>query len=84
MPLEEAVKKMTSAPAQKMGLWDRGMLRPGLKADVAVFDFERFQDNGTFTNPHQYATGLKALFVNGALTIEDDQHTGRRNGRVLR
>lgn len=84
MPLEEAVKKMTSAPAQKMGLWDRGVLRPGLKADVAVFDFERFQDHGTFTDPHQYATGLKALFVNGALTIENDRHTGCRNGRVLR
>jgi N-acyl-D-aspartate/D-glutamate deacylase len=75
---------MTSFPAQRMGLADRGVLRPGLKADVVVFNPATIIDKATFEKPHQYAAGVVAVVVNGRLTLNDGQMTGERAGRALR
>lgn len=82
--MEEAVRKMTSAPAQRLGLWDRGMLKEGFKADLALFDPEKVNDKATFTNPHAYATGIPYVIVNGKIVIDDNEHTGVLPGRALR
>jgi len=82
--LEEAIRKMTSLPAWRLGLWDRGVLRPGAVADVVVFDYGRMRDRATFENPHQYAEGVVYLWVNGVLTIDRGRLTGQTGGRVLR
>ena len=84
LTLEEAVRKMTSAPAQRLGLKDRGLLREGLRADIVVFDPERVQDTATFQDPHQYPKGIPYVVVNGEVTIEESEHTGARAGIVLR
>lgn len=84
LSLEEAVRKMTSFPAQRAGLEDRGVLRPGLRADIVVFDAATVIDKATFERPHQYAEGVKAVIVNGRLTLSDGQMTGERAGRALR
>jgi dihydroorotase/N-acyl-D-amino-acid deacylase len=81
--LEEAVRKMTSFPAQRLGLADRGVLRPGMKADIAVFDPERVRDAATFERPHQYAEGFSLVLVNGQVVFENGRITGARPGRVL-
>ncbi|HWP38006.1 MAG TPA: D-aminoacylase [Gemmatimonadales bacterium] len=81
--LEEAVRKMASFPAQRLGLLDRGVLRPGMKADVAVFDPERVRDAATFERPHQYAEGFSLVIVNGAVVYENGAMTAARPGRVL-
>ncbi|GBC80948.1 N-acyl-D-glutamate deacylase [bacterium HR10] len=80
---EEAVRKMTSLPAQVFGFWDRGMIRPGMAADLVIFDPERVRDRATFENPHQYAEGIRHVLVNGVLVIQDGEHTGARPGRIL-
>ncbi len=91
--LEEAVRKMTSLPAQRFGLWDRGVLRPGARADVVVFDLERVRDRATNPWPHsypfenippRYAEGIDYVFVNGEAVMWEGAHTGVRSGRVLR
>ncbi len=84
LTLEEAIRKMTSFPAQRMGLADRGVLRPGLKADVVVFNPATIIDKATFEKPHQYAEGVVAVVVNGRLTLNDGRMTGERAGRALR
>lgn len=84
MPLEEAVRKMTSLPARKLGLWDRGILRPGMKADVTVFQPESIIDRATFAEPHQYAAGVPYVIVNGVVVVEQGEHTGAGPGRALR
>ena len=84
MPLESAVHKMTAVPATKFGFTDRGLLRPGLAADIVVFDPATIQDNGTLAQPAQYPSGIPYVFVNGALTVEQGKHTGARSGQVLR
>ena len=84
LTLEEAIRKMTSFPAQRMGLQDRGILRPGLKADVVVFNPATIIDKATFESPHQYAEGVSAVIVNGRLTLNDGKMTGERSGRALR
>ena len=81
--LEDAVRKMSSFPAQRMGLSDRGVLRPGMKADIAVFDPARVRDTATFEQPHQYAEGFSLVVVNGAIVFENGQMTDARPGRVL-
>jgi N-acyl-D-amino-acid deacylase len=83
LTLEEAVRKMSSFPAQRMGLADRGLIRPGLKADIVVFDPERIQDHATFEVPHQYAEGVSVVIVNGEVVFENGQMTAARPGRVL-
>lgn len=83
LTLEQAVQKMTSLPAQRIGLQDRGLLRPGMRADIAVFDPERVRDAATFEQPHHYAEGFTLVLVNGVVILENDAITGARPGRVL-
>lgn len=91
--LEEAIRKMTSFPAQRFGLLDRGVLRPGLRADVVVFDLDKVRDRATnlyphaypFENiPHRHPEGLDWVLVNGEPVIAEGEHTGALPGRVLR
>jgi N-acyl-D-amino-acid deacylase len=84
LSLEEAIRRMTSLPAQKFQLKDRGLLREGFAADIVVFDENEVKDLSTFDKPHQYSTGFKYVLVNGVLTVEDGKHTGARNGIGLR
>ena len=81
--LAEAVKKMTSMNADKLGIADRGRLKEGLAADVTVFDQERVIDRATFEQPHQFPVGIKYVIVNGVVTVDNGQHTGALAGRVL-
>ena len=81
--LEEAIRKMTSLPAQTFRLRERGMIREGMYADITVFDKELFQDKATFSDPHQYSQGLAYVIVNGEVVVENDQHTGKRSGMIL-
>jgi N-acyl-D-aspartate/D-glutamate deacylase len=81
--LEEAVRKMTSVPAQRVGLQDRGLIRPGMKADIAVFDPARVRDLATFEQPHQYAEGFSYVLVNGEVVVEGNRVTDARPGQVL-
>jgi dihydroorotase/N-acyl-D-amino-acid deacylase len=83
LPLEIAVQKMTALPAQRLGLADRGVLREGLKADIAVFDAARVRDTATFEKPHSYAEGVHHVIVNGELIVEGGRVTGALPGRVL-
>lgn len=82
--LEEAVRRLTSLPAENLKLDRRGRLKPGYFADVVVFDPETIQDHATFEEPHQYATGMVHVFVNGVQVLRDGEHTGAKPGRVVR
>jgi N-acyl-D-aspartate/D-glutamate deacylase len=82
--LEDAIRKMTSLNANKLGLQQRGLLVPGYWADVTVFDAERVIDRATFTEPFQYNEGIEFVIVNGELVLNRGQHTGKRPGRALR
>lgn len=82
--LEDAVRRMTSLPARKLGLARRGTLAAGYAADVVVFDPAGVHDNATFRDPRRAPDGILHVFVNGAWTVKDGQHTGARGGRVLR
>ena len=82
--LQEAVRKMTSAPAQRLGLRDRGLIREGFKADITVFDEENVNDEATFVYPHRYAAGIPYVLVNGVPVIDQGEHTGELPGRALR
>jgi N-acyl-D-amino-acid deacylase len=81
--LEEAIRKMTSLPAQVLRLADRGLVREGYWADVVIFDAARVADRATFENPKQYPLGVEHVMVNGDLVVEQGDHTGARPGRVL-
>ncbi|MCY4029201.1 MAG: D-aminoacylase [Acidobacteria bacterium] len=83
LTLEEAVRKMSAATAQRIGLRARGLLREGFFADIAVFDPERVIDRATFEQPHQYAEGVEYVLVNGVVVVDAGEHTGARPGRVL-
>ena len=83
LPLETAVQKMSSLPAQRLGLSDRGVLRTGLKADIAVFDAARVRDTATFEKPHSYAEGVSYVLVNGQVIVDNGTMTAARPGRVL-
>ena len=82
--LEEAVRKMTSAPANRLGLRDRGLLRPGMRADLVLFDPETVRDEASFEEPERYPSGIEWVFVNGVAVIADGEPTGALPGRVLR
>jgi N-acyl-D-amino-acid deacylase len=84
LSLEDAIRKMTSMPAARVGIHDRGLLRPGMKADVVLFDPATVVDKATFEKPHQYAEGVSHVLVNGVLVVDDGKVTGARPGRVLR
>jgi len=84
IPLEEAVYKLSGLSADKLKIKDRGYLKKGNFADVVIFDPETIQDHATFANPHQLATGVHHVFVNGMQVLKDGEHTGRTPGRVVR
>lgn len=83
-PLEEAVKKMTSFPAKKMNIVDRGFLREGYYADIVIFDKDRIIDVATFDDPHQYPRGIEYVLVNGDIVVANNHHTGVLSGRILK
>jgi dihydroorotase/N-acyl-D-amino-acid deacylase len=82
--LEDAVRKMTSAVTQRLGIRDRGLLQPGCFADVVVFDPDTVADLATFEQPHQLSTGVRDVWVNGKRVLQDGRHTGATPGAVLR
>jgi N-acyl-D-amino-acid deacylase len=84
IPLEEAIRKLAALPAENLRIERRGRLQEGFFADVAVFDPETIQDHATFVEPHQYATGMVHVFVNGVQVLADGEHTGATPGRVVR
>jgi dihydroorotase/N-acyl-D-amino-acid deacylase len=84
LSLEEAVRKMSAFPAQRLGLADRGVIREGLKADVVIFDPEAVRDRATFEQPHQYGEGVTHVLVNGEIVFADWKMTPARPGRILR
>ncbi len=84
IPLEEAVRRLTLLPASNLGIERRGALRPGYYADVVVFDPDAISDRATFGEPHQYATGVLHVLVNGTPVLRDGEHTGAMPGRAVR
>ena len=83
LPLAEAVHKLSGLPAMFLGLDHRGFLREGDYADVVVFDPKTIADRATYEKPHQYAVGMKHVFVNGVQVLKDGDHTGAKPGRAL-
>lgn len=83
IPLEEAVRRLTSFPAENLGVVNRGRLQPGYFADIAVFDPDTIQDHATFEKPHQLATGMHHVFVNGGHVLRSGEHTGVMSGRAV-
>ena len=84
IPLEEAIRKLTSFPATSLRIKDRGQLTPGYFADIVVFDPTTVGDHATYERPHQYATGVRDVWVNGVQVLKDGGHTGQKPGRVVR
>jgi N-acyl-D-amino-acid deacylase len=84
LSLEQAIHKLSGLPATNLGLRKRGFLREGFFADVTVFDPRTISDHATFEQPHQYATGMVHVFVNGEQVLRDGEHTGALPGRVVR
>jgi N-acyl-D-amino-acid deacylase len=83
LPMSEAIHRLSGLPATNLGLDHRGFLKAGMFADVVVFDPATITDHASFENPHQYATGVKDVFVNGVQVIKDGEHTGAKPGRAL-
>jgi N-acyl-D-aspartate/D-glutamate deacylase len=84
LTLEDAIRKMTSRPAARVGLQDRGILRPGMAADITVFDPAAIRDVATFEDPNHYSVGVRHVFVNGRAVVTDGVITAERPGRPLR
>jgi N-acyl-D-amino-acid deacylase len=84
LTLEQAVRKMTSWPAARMGLYDRGVIREGLKADLTVFDYDRIADGSTWANPTAAPRGIDYVVVNGKVAVDKGAYTGAKSGMVLR
>lgn len=82
--LEEAIRRLSALPAQNLKLDRRGALKPGFFADVVIFDPAKIADHATFAQPHQYATGVRDVFINGVQVLKDAEHTGAKPGRVVR
>jgi N-acyl-D-amino-acid deacylase len=83
LTLETAVQKMSALPSQRLGLTDRGVLRAGTKADIAIFDPQRVRDIATFEKPHAYAEGVTYVIINGQVAFENGKMTTARPGRIL-
>jgi N-acyl-D-amino-acid deacylase len=81
--LQDAIRKMTSLPAQKFQINGRGILQPGMFADIVIFDANTVKDESTFEHPHAYSTGFKYVLVNGKVTVDNYKHNGTRNGAIL-
>jgi N-acyl-D-amino-acid deacylase len=84
LSLEEAVRKMTSFPAQKFGLWRKGIVREGLDADLVIFDPDTIAERSTFQEPHQYPAGLPYVILNGQVAVDQDRYTGKLAGQVVK
>jgi N-acyl-D-amino-acid deacylase len=84
IPMEEAIRKLTSLPAGNLKIKKRGTLASGYFADVVVFDPAKIQDNATFEKPHQYSTGMIHVFVNGQQVLKNGEHTGAKPGRFVK
>ena len=82
--MELAVHKVTGLPARKLGLGDRGVIRPGAFADLVAFDASTIADRATFEDPHQYPVGIPRVVVNGQVTLREGEQTGARAGRAIR
>ncbi len=83
LPLEDAVRKMTSLPAAQFGFSGRGLIREGFAADLALFNKETVADRATYAQPHQYPVGIPCVIVNGVVVVREGNHTGARPGKVL-
>ena len=81
--LEDAIRKMTSLPAGRMGLWDRGLIRPGMKADLVVFDPDEVADKSRFGDSHHYSVGVSHVVVNGVVALDAGEMTEERPGEIL-
>jgi len=84
LTMEEAIRKMTSLPAQRLGLRDRGLIREGMWADITVFNEEKITDKATYLEPHQYPEGMPYIIVNGTIIVDEGEHTGALPGKILR
>jgi N-acyl-D-amino-acid deacylase len=84
LTVEEAVRKTSSFPAQKLGIWDRGLIREGMWADIVVFDFKHIADQATEEEPYLYPEGIEYVIVNGEVTVQKGEHTGVLAGQILR
>jgi N-acyl-D-amino-acid deacylase len=83
LTLQEAVRKMTSLPAKAFKLKNRGKIKPGMFADIVIFDFERFKDMATFSDPHQYSQGLEYVIVNGEIAVKHNKLTNKLTGMII-
>jgi N-acyl-D-amino-acid deacylase len=84
LTLEQAIWRMTSFPASRMRLFDRGVIRPGMKADLVAFDAEQVRERSTYADPNHYSEGIPYVAVNGALVVDEGKITAARPGRILR
>ncbi|MCB9301153.1 MAG: D-aminoacylase [Lewinellaceae bacterium] len=84
IPLEDAIRKLTAQPASNLKIARRGLLKPGYFADIVIFDPASIQDHATFEKPHQYASGVRHVFVNGVQVLKDGEHTGAKPGRFVK
>lgn len=84
IPLKEAIRRLTSFPCSNLGIKDRGLLKDGYHADIAVFDPNRVRDNATYENPHRLATGFVHVWVNGTQVLKDGSHTGEFPGKFVK
>ena len=84
IPLEDAIRKMSSAVATRLSIQDRGVLRAGMYADIVVFDPATITDKATFEAPHQLSVGMRHVFVNGVAVVKDGVHTGAKPGKIVR
>jgi len=82
--LEECIRKMTSLPANTLGLWSKGLIKVGFDADIVIFDFEKLKDQATYNEPMKYPTGIEYVMVNGVITVENGVYNWEKAGKVLR
>jgi N-acyl-D-aspartate/D-glutamate deacylase len=75
---------MTSAPAQRLGIKDRGLILEGFKADITLFDSEKIKNEATFIEPHKYPLGIPYVIVNGEMVMDEGEHTGKLSGKILK